>query len=201
MSARKITPIVLLFVVVIFAVWYGHYGISHQTITANTNNSSESLSMGSAKDGTVVMSNRSSMDAIEGDGEVASVAGILKKTNEYRASKKLTPLIESALLDRSACMKAQDMVSKNYWSHVSPSGVQPWYWIESVGYKYSAAGENLSYNLLNSAGIVNAWIASPEHEKNLVGPYTETGICVLSNIEYQGSSTTTLVVAHYGAPR
>lgn len=72
-----------------------------------------------------------------------SVEGIIEGVNKYRSSKGEASLVESPLLDRSACLKAQDMVKYNYWSHTSPSGVTAWHWFEQAGYSYSVAGKIL----------------------------------------------------------
>lgn len=129
-----------------------------------------------------------------------TVADIIKLTNDYRATKGLQPLIENPLLDESACAKAQHMIDNKYWAHVSPDGIQPWYFFEQAGYVYDKAGENLAHGYSTSYVIVDGWIHSPTHEENLVGPYNETGICIKTDIAYQYKKSTTLVVAHYGTP-
>jgi len=127
------------------------------------------------------------------------VSEVIASTNAYRSSKGLTNLTENAQLDQSACLKAQDMVTKNYWAHVSPDGIEPWHWFEQVRYAYKAAGENLAYGFNSGDDVVNAWIHSPSHEANLVGNYTEVGICAKHEI-FQGSMTN-LTVVHYGLPQ
>lgn len=128
---------------------------------------------------------------------VPDAGGIIKLTNEYRATKGLAPLAENERLNQSACLKAQDMAAKNYWSHVSPDGVEPWYFFEQAGYAYSVAGENLAYGFGTEYEVIAAWKKSPSHEANLSGNYLEVGICVLANVDYQGYVNSP-VVAHYG---
>lgn len=111
---------------------------------------------------------------------------IIQLTNKYRATKGLVSLTENAQLDQSACLKAQDMVAKNYWAHVSPDGLQPQYWVEQVGYHYYRLGENLAYGFRTSNDVMSGWEKSPEHEANLSGDYTETGVCVLYDQSYMG---------------
>lgn len=123
---------------------------------------------------------------------------IIQLTNDYRATKGLQPLVENELLDRSACAKAQHMIDNNYWAHVAPDGTLPWYFFEQAGYPYDHAGENLAYGYTTTLGLITGWGKSPLHEKNLVGEYTETGVCIKPGLRYQGQINTTLVVAHYG---
>lgn len=123
---------------------------------------------------------------------------VIQFTNDYRATKGLAPLVENELLNQSACAKAQHMVDNNYWAHIAPDGTQPWYFMDQAGYVYAEAGENLAYGYASSFVTVYGWENSPEHEKNLSGNYTETGVCVKTDITFQGKLNTTLVVAHYG---
>jgi hypothetical protein len=83
-------------------------------------------------------------------------------------------------------MKANDMATNGYFSHTSPTGKTPWYWLEQVGYNYQFAGENLAINFTDSQDVTNAWMASPEHRANIEkGQYTEVGTGVATGM-YQG---------------
>ena len=63
----------------------------------------------------------------------------------------------------------------------------------------SEAGENLAKGFHSSAGVVTAWMNSPEHRQNVLdGNYTDVGFAVQTG-EFQGKKTT-LVVALYGEP-
>lgn len=124
---------------------------------------------------------------------------IISMTNAYRQTKSLPPLRESELLDASACHKADDMITRDYWSHDAPDGTKPWVFFQRVGYGYQKAGENLAYGFTSARGTVDGWINSPTHEANLVGDYTELGICVRGPVQYQGGEHY-VIVAHYGTP-
>lgn len=138
--------------------------------------------------------------AVEKPKEIPKVADIIKATNVSRTTNGLAPLTESALLDKSACLKADDMIAKNYWAHVSPDGIEPWYWIQQVRYFYKKAGENLAYGFNTGNQIVTAWMNSQTHKDNVLGSYTETGACIVSSKSYLGGDNT-VVVAHYGTPQ
>ncbi len=124
-----------------------------------------------------------------------SAKEIIRLTNEYRATKGLSSLVENEKLNQSACLKAQDMIENDYFEHVSPNGIDPWYWFNQVEYTYRNAGENLAYQYRFSDDIVNGWIDSPTHEANLSGDYTEIGACV------KFLQTKEIAVAHYATPR
>lgn len=123
---------------------------------------------------------------------------IFNLTNNERIANGLPALRLDAKLNSSATMKAQNMFAENYWAHVSPSGIQPWYWFQQAGYSYTYAGENLAKDFDTSAGTVQGWMNSPGHRANILNAnYTEVGFAV-QNGTLQGGQTT-LVVAHYGA--
>lgn len=123
---------------------------------------------------------------------------LLTETNAQRSQAGLPPLRLDARLNNSAAAKATDMIRYNYWAHVSPTGVQPWYWFEQANYHYAYAGENLAMDFDTTAGVIQGWMNSPEHRANVLNPhYIDIGFAVL-NGQLLGHPTT-LVVAHYGA--
>jgi hypothetical protein len=120
-------------------------------------------------------------------------------TNEERKDNNVPPLTESSLLDQAAKMKAEDMATKGYFAHTSPEGHTPWYWLDQVGYNYSAAGENLAVNFFESSDVSQAWMNSPSHRANIVKPgYKEIGIGVARGV-YNGKSTI-FVAQFFGTP-
>ncbi len=120
-------------------------------------------------------------------------------TNQQRQTQGLAPLSANSELMASAAAKAADMLANDYWSHNSPSGVEPWFFIKQSGYSYKRAGENLAMSFDSDDAVVSAWMNSPEHRANILNPdYQDIGIAVV-----EGSllgKETTLVVAHYGTP-
>ncbi len=120
-------------------------------------------------------------------------------TNQNRIANSVPPLTVSLLLQEAAQMKANDMASKGYFSHISPDGSTPWDWMQKVGYSYSYAGENLAVNFVDSGDVVSAWMASPDHRANIIdGNYTEMGYGIAQG-KYEGKEAT-FVVQMFGAP-
>lgn len=125
---------------------------------------------------------------------------LLKLTNGERQKKNLKPLSRSTKLDQAAELKLNDMVGKNYWDHVSPSGKSPWNFFSLVGYSYIYAGENLARDFYDVESLVNAWMNSKEHKENILSPnFTEVGFAV-KKADFQGIKNTTLVVQELGTP-
>jgi len=122
---------------------------------------------------------------------------LVNLANGDRQSSNLNLLTANPLLERAAQLKANDMLAKGYFSHVAPDGKTPWYWLNSAGYKYSAAGENLAINFVDSKDINNAWMNSPSHRANILNnKFTEIGIATATGV-YRGRETT-FVVQFFG---
>lgn len=122
---------------------------------------------------------------------------IIRLTNIEREKRGLQPLQEDYRLDNAAEAKAENMYAENYWAHYSPSGKDPWGFINQSGYKFSVAGENLAKNFYTPEEVVQAWMESPTHRDNLLNSkYVDIGIAVAEG-EINGQKTI-LVVQEFG---
>lgn len=118
---------------------------------------------------------------------------IVEYTNQNRQKVGSPKVVLNPQLNSAAQAKVDDMFANNYWAHVSPKGVQPWYFITSSGYKYQHAGENLARDFGNAKDVVNAWMNSPSHRKNLLDSrYKDMGLAVKDG--YIDGVETTIVV-------
>jgi uncharacterized protein YkwD len=88
---------------------------------------------------------------------------------------------EAESLDRSARDKAADILRCNSFSHYA-CGREVTYWMVRVGYipaQCWRAGENIAWGSGargDVRSIFRAWIHSPEHRENILGPYSELGV-------------------------
>ena len=127
--------------------------------------------------------------------------GVLSYTNSARAQNGGLPaLLYNTTLEQSAQMKLDDMFAKQYFEHVSPTGVGPSDLAKTAGYAYVVVGENLALgNFENNAKLVDAWMASPGHRANILNVhYQEIGIAVGKGM-YEGRETW-LAVQSFGKP-
>ncbi len=130
-----------------------------------------------------------------------SAAALLTQTNAQRTTQHEKSLVLNPQLHAAAQSKADDMARNNYWSHNSPDGKTPWYFINSAGYNYQVAGENLAYGFSNAADAVAGWMNSPSHKANILNAnYQDVGFGVAKSPNYQGHGPETIIVAEYGAP-
>ncbi len=138
---------------------------------------------------------------IPGRGFLAQIleSVLIEETNASRSADNISTLEFSPLLSAAASAKAEDMAQKGYFAHISPEGVDPWYWLDEVGYKYSYAGENLAINFSDSKDVVDAWMNSPGHKENILNDrFTEIGIGAAKGI-YQNRETV-FIVQFFGKP-
>ena len=65
----------------------------------------------------------------------------------------------------------------NYFNHNSQNGATPGDRIRAVGYNWTAYGENIALNYPNEQAVVNGWLSSEGHCKNIMnGNFREMGV-------------------------
>jgi hypothetical protein len=128
-----------------------------------------------------------------------TVDNIINLTNQSRQEYNLAPLSQNQLLDNAAQAKADDMLAKGYFAHVTPDGRTPWSFIVAAGYNYLMAGENLAVNFTEAENVETAWMNSPDHRANILNQnYEEIGVGI-SQGQYQGHEAI-FVVQEFGVP-
>ncbi len=129
-----------------------------------------------------------------------TIEGIVAASNQQREIVGLPQLKISNILNKAAQNKAQDMLEKQYFDHVSPTGLGAADVVNFVGYNFLAVGENLALgNYKDDKDLVQAWMDSPGHRANILSKnYTEIGIGFVYG-EYEGQ-TTWLAVQEFGKP-
>lgn len=129
-----------------------------------------------------------------------SVEGLLSETNARRGSNGVAGLLLNSQLVTAAQNKANDMAARNYWSHATPDGREPWWFVSNAGYRYITVGENLAYGFDNSNTTLTGWMDSPGHRANILNAsFRDVGFGVANVEDYQGSGPQTIVVAMYGS--
>ncbi len=131
-----------------------------------------------------------------------SLSSLLQSTNSERESNGKADLELNQQLNNAAQAKANDMVTRNYWSHNTPDGQEPWVFMSNAGYHYSKAGENLAYGFNTSNDTVVGWMNSAPHRQNLLdGDFSQVGFGFVNGNNYNNSGPETVVVAMYGKPQ
>lgn len=127
-----------------------------------------------------------------------STDNIIKFTNEERSKEQLTQLEQNPLLSIAARDKALAIINSQTFQH-NIKGKKFSSWIMDAGYRYKVVGENLAIDFDNERKIVDAWLESKDHKKNILNPqYSEIGVATVSG-NYRGKETT-VVVQLFGKP-
>lgn len=102
-------------------------------------------------------------------------------TNYARERRGLRPLGDARALDRAGARKAADILRCDEFSHEA-CGRDFTYWIRRFGYTRGGcwrAGENIAWGngpLGSVRAIFRAWLHSPGHRENILGPYRQLGL-------------------------
>lgn len=131
-----------------------------------------------------------------------SRSNLLSGTNQQRSTNGKAALTLNSKLNSAAQAKANDMADRDYWSHNTPDGTEPWHFFNQAGYKYYKAGENLAYGFLTSSQTISGWMNSASHKANMLdSEFTEVGFGFINAADYQDQGNQTIVVAMYGRPQ
>ncbi len=63
---------------------------------------------------------------------------------------------------------SKDMSVNGFFSHTGSDGSTPWARMSSAGYTYTQAAENIAAGYSTPAAVVNGWMASTGHCKNIM---------------------------------
>lgn len=102
---------------------------------------------------------------------------MLVRVNAERRKAGLRPLRLNSVLDKAAQRHAEDMLARGYFDHESPSGTTVRERSRTAGYNWSAIGENLAFGQTSVDEVVETWMDSPGHRKNILSRnFSELGV-------------------------
>jgi uncharacterized protein YkwD len=119
--------------------------------------------------------------ALPSDPELAEVLTLVNQARAQGADcggdirPPAAPLANHAVLERVADNHSEDMMAAGVMSHDTPVGAIHYppgttfdARIRAEGYSYALAGENIAWGFSDAASVVNAWLNSPGHCRNLM---------------------------------
>ncbi|KON90348.1 hypothetical protein AF332_17420 [Sporosarcina globispora] len=110
---------------------------------------------------------------------------VIQLTNAERQKNGLSALKSDKPLSGVAQAKSNDMQQKNYFSHTSPTYGSPFDMMRDFGVNYSSAGENIAMGQQTPEQVVQAWMESEGHRKNILnGTFTHIGVGYTENGSY-----------------
>lgn len=131
-----------------------------------------------------------------------STDAIINITNANRTKINNVPFLEeNYILNQIAQRRLNDMFENQYFAHKSPAGVGPADVAKLAGYDYVILGENIAMGeYKNELDLVEAWMNSPGHRKNILNPtFKEIGVAVRKGL-YKGNEVW-LAVQVFGSVR
>ncbi|WP_373558558.1 CAP domain-containing protein [Bacillus sp. FJAT-45350] len=104
-------------------------------------------------------------------------AQVVELTNAERRKNGLSDLQADTQLSSVARKKSTDMQQNNYFSHTSPTYGSPFDMMRDQGVSYTAAAENIAQGQRTPQEVVQAWMNSEGHRKNIMnGNFTHIGV-------------------------
>ena len=126
---------------------------------------------------------------------------MLAQVNAARKRAGLKPLRLNAVLAKAAQRHAEDMLARGYFDHESPSGTTVRERSRAAGYRWGAVGENIAFGQTSVGEVVETWMDSPGHRKNILSPnFSELGVGLALGRGPDGKHQI-LWVQNFGAPR
>lgn len=93
-------------------------------------------------------------------------AAVVCLINQQRVAHGLPGLVANSKLDASAQSWTTWMVANGQFTHGSNFADR----ISAVGYDWQTAGENIATGFATPTQVVTAWMASPDHCRNILDP-------------------------------
>lgn len=142
-------------------------------------------------------------------GSVAFEAEVLRLTNDARARgwdcalKRFggpgkPPLTRDGTLDVAARAQSAAMAFHGYFDHDSPlDGSAAGARARAAGYRWSLVAENIAGGQTTPAEVVDGWLRSPGHCRNIMGDFRHLGVSYVSR---PGSELRTYWTQVFGRP-
>ncbi len=104
---------------------------------------------------------------------------VVKLVNDYRGRQGLARVSSSPTLTKAAVWKSGHMARYNYFSHedAAPASRSTGERLLACGYKGGSWAENIAFGYTSAREVMQGWVASPGHKKNLDNPtYKAIGV-------------------------
>jgi hypothetical protein len=106
---------------------------------------------------------------------------MLARLNRERSTFGSPLLARLGPLETAAQRFAQRMATENFYRHIDPQGGTPEQRLAAVGIT-GTWGENIAAGISDPDAVVDAWMASPGHQSNLLSPaFTHVGLGLGTN--------------------
>jgi uncharacterized protein YkwD len=105
------------------------------------------------------------------------VARVVELVNSERGKAGCAPLKVNEKLTRAAQAHSQDMADHRNMSHTGSDGSGPGDRLKRAGYTWRTYGENVAYGYRTPESVMNGWMSSPGHKRNILNcAFEEIGV-------------------------
>lgn len=124
---------------------------------------------------------------IPSSGNASYVQQVIELVNAEREKYGLAPLTENATVSDAAQTRAKETVRS--FSHTRPNGESCFTVLKEYGVSYRTCGENIAMGQKTPEQVVNAWMNSEGHRKNILNSsFKQIGVgCYSANGTYYWS--------------
>jgi len=124
--------------------------------------------------------NGSTEENVPEDSQHAFIQRVVDLVNAERAKENLSPLTVNVKVQAAAQVRAKEC--EQSFSHTRPNGSSFATALREQGVTYKSAGENIAWGQRTPEEVVNAWMNSTGHRKNIMNPnFTTIGVGYYEN--------------------
>ena len=105
-------------------------------------------------------------------------ADLVKAHNDIRSSEGEAALVISDKLTAAAVAHSEDMAKGEFMSHRGSDWSSTATRINRTGYKWRAIAENVAGDYRTVKAVMDAWMKSLGHRRNILGSYHDIGVAV-----------------------
>ncbi|MFF4603406.1 CAP domain-containing protein [Streptomyces sp. NPDC001339] len=106
-----------------------------------------------------------------------ATARVLELVNSERGKAGCAPLKLNTKLTKAAQDHSEDMAEHRDMSHTGSDGSAPEERITRAGYQWSSYGENVAYGYSTPESVMEGWMTSPGHKRNILDcSFKEIGV-------------------------
>jgi uncharacterized protein YkwD len=103
------------------------------------------------------------------------LATLMVLHNQERSRAGLPALTMDTRLMQAAQLQAQYMARFKQATHQGPNGSTPAQRVQQQGYRAMRVAENVANGQATAEAVLQAWLHSPPHRQNILGPFADMG--------------------------
>lgn len=110
------------------------------------------------------------------DPAATAARQVFDLVNAERTRRGLAPMRSDSRLAAAAQRHAEDQAARRQMSHTGSDGADGGIRIRRAGYGSSSWAENIAYGHTSAASVVDAWMNSAGHRRNILSTMPDTGV-------------------------